>query len=189
MTDRTCRFIARSRVYQGQAATEGRQPIHLRSHGPSQTNHGGSRDSRGGRHSAPGGTRRRNSNDLKNTSNGRWMVAWSSPGSHLRRRTDRGRLPREVNRRSSQGLRHLVRVWRGEVGPRMPWNWTKLSDAEGQNGGRTFEAGARILSGGCNSAPALPLALFLYGRTLSCTLRFPRIICSAVFLLIHFVLL
>ena len=141
------------------------------------------------RHSAPGGMGRRNSNDLKNTSNGRWMVAWRPPGFHLRRKTDQGRLPREVNRKSTQGSKRLVRAWRGEADPRIVWNWMMLSDTEGHNGGRTFEAGARILSEGFNGAPIQPLALFLHCRTLLCTLCFTSIICSAVFLLIYFDLL
>lgn len=87
------------------------------------------------------------------------MAVWSLPGSHPRRRTDRGGLQREGNRRSSQALRGLVRVWRREVHRRMLWNWTKYSDTEGQTGGRMFEAEARMFSGGCNSRPVSEIGL------------------------------
>ena len=138
----------------------------------------------------PGEMGRRNSSDPRSTSSGRQMVAWSSPGSHRhpRRRTDCEHLPTEVNRRSSQGLRHLVPVWRREVDHGMPWNWTKHSDTAGQNGGKMSEVGVRTFSGDCNSALVRALALFLYRRALSYIFfSSPSVIRSVVFLLIRFV--
>ena len=115
---------------------------------------------------APGEMRRRSLGGPQSTSNGRWMAVWSSPGSHPRR-TDHGRLPTEADRRGSQALRRLVRVWRKEVGRRTLWNWMKRSGMEGQNGGRMSEVGARMSSGGCKQCSCFTLALSLYSRALS----------------------
>ena len=119
------------------------------------------------RHLVPGETRRRNLSDPRNTSNGRWMVVWSSAGFHLRRETGHVCLPTEVDRGSSRALRRLVRVWRKEVGRRTLWNWMKRSGMEGQNGGRMSEVGARMSSGGCKQCSCFTLALSLYSRALS----------------------
>lgn len=125
-----------------------------------------------GPHSAPGEMKHREPNGLQSTLSGPWMVVWSSRGSRPRRRTDRRCLQREGGRGSSQALRGSARVWRGEVNRRMPWNWTKNDDMEGQNGGTMFEVGAKMHSGGYNDS-SQPLALFSCGRALSYNIGFP----------------
>lgn len=134
------------------------------------------------RHSAPGETRHQSLDDLQGTSSGRKTVVWSSPGSHPRRKTDRGRPQREGDRKSSQALRRLVRVWRREVGHEVPQNWTMHSGTEGQYGGRTFEVGARMRSGTCDNPLVQPLAFSYINYSLIA-------IYSMAFLLVHFVLL
>lgn len=58
---------------------------------------------------------------------------------------------------------------------------------EGQNGGRTFEVGARTFSGDCNTVAVQSLISLSCGRIILLHYCFPRVTHSAVFLSFHFV--